>query len=95
MLGVSHYIQARVLEGRGEISRGEQKVSTGRKVFGVNPVSKEVGDQMLFNSADQKIAAGKEEADSYERMANMLQTGGIVAIVVGAGMILVSFMRKK
>lgn len=95
MIGASQYIQGQVLQGRAEISSGEQKVETGRKVFGANPVSKEVGDAAFFNSADQKIAAGKAQADHYETLANQLQTGGIIAIVVGAGMILWSFKKKK
>ena len=95
MIGASQYIKGQVLEGRAEISSGEQKVSTGRKAFGVNPVTKEVGDAAFFNSADQKIAAGKAEADHYENLANQLQTGGIISIVVGAGLILWSFKKKR
>lgn len=95
MIGASKYIQGEVLEGRRQISSGEQKVETGRQLFGVNPVSKEVGNTLFFNSADKKIAAGKAEAEHYETLANQLQTGGIIAIVVGAGMILVSFRKKK
>lgn len=95
MVGVSQHIQGRVFEGRQEISSGEQKVETGRRVFGVNPVSKEVGDTVIFNSADKKIAAGKQQADEYEALANQLQTGGIIAIIVGAAMILFSFKKKK
>lgn len=95
MVGTSQYIQIQVLGGRAEISRGEKKVEQGRALFGVTPATKQVGDTVFFNSADKKIAAGKEQADHYEKLANQLQTGGIIAIIVGAGLILWSFVKKK
>jgi uncharacterized protein YjeT (DUF2065 family) len=95
MIGTSQYIKGEVLKGREQISSGEKSVSQGRKLFGVNPVSKEVGDTVLFNQADRKIAAGKMQANDYARLANHLQTGGIIAILVGAGILVISFKKKR
>ncbi len=95
LIGVSQHIKTRVAEGRIEISSGERKVETGQKLFGATPVTKEAGNTLFFNSANQQIAEGKSEADRYEALANQLQIGGIAAIIVGAGCILWSFIKKK
>lgn len=93
-IGISQNIKKKVAEGRIEISSGEQKVSTGKKIFGVTPVTGAVGNKVFLSSGEERIAAGKEEADRYEAMADSLQIGGIVGIIIGAGCILWSFKKR-
>lgn len=91
-LFVAYSIEGRLDEGRQEISRGESQVNQGRRLFSGSPVSKEVGNQLLFNSADRKIAEGKQEISQYSVFAQQLRVGGIILILIGAGVIY--FFRK-
>lgn len=95
LIFVSSYIQKQVESGELEISSAESKVGQGRTLFGLNPYSKEIGNQVFFNSADKKIEAGKEKAAHYASLANQLWIGGIAAIVVGLGIVFIPFGRKK
>ncbi len=95
MIGAAQYIYGEVSQGREQISSGERSVSQGKKLFGVNPVSKEVGNTVIFNRADSRIAAGKMQADHYANLASKLEIGGIVAVLVGGGMIALSFRKKR
>lgn len=95
MIGASQYIKKEVIKGREQIASGEKSVKQGKALFGLNPVSEQVGDAALFDPAEKKIAAGKQEADAYARLADNLQIGGVVAIIVGILLIAYSFRKKK
>jgi hypothetical protein len=95
LIFVSNYIKNQVESGKIQISSAESQVSQGKTLFGVNPVSKQVGNQVFFNSADSQIAAGKRDVAYYESLASQLQIAGIVAIAVGLGVIFIPFSSKK
>ena len=95
LLFLSNYIAEQVTEGRAQISDAESQVGTGRQVFGLNPVSKQIGEKTIFNPADKKIAAGKEEVARYEVIARRAKMGGIVLIVVGFGIFIIPFKRRR
>jgi len=92
LLYFSHYINTQVAEGRSEISTGQSQVDTATKLFSVNPVSKEVGNQFT-GSAQSRINAGIVEANQYAEYANWFMIGGIITIVAGVGVFL--FMKKR
>jgi hypothetical protein len=95
LIFVSIYITTQVESGKLQISSAESKVSTGKTLFGLTPVTKEAGNQLFFNSAEGQINAGKEEVAYYESLASILKIVGIIAIVVGLGVIFIPFGRKK
>lgn len=95
LIFISNHIKNQIESGKIQISNAESQVSQGKTFFGLNPVSKTIGDQAIFNPAQNKINAGKEEVTYYESLANQLQIGGIIAIVVGIGIALIPFGGKK
>jgi hypothetical protein len=90
----SNYITAQVRTGKLKISEGEKKVSQGKQLFSMSPATQEVGG-MLSKSADQKIAEGKQQVGYYEQLASNLQVGGIIGCIIGAGLVLYSFVGGK
>ena len=93
MLGASFYIKNQVLQGRMEISSAQSKVDTGKSLFGTTPATKPAGN-ILFSGAQNQIDAGTATADYYAQMANWLQIGGIILIIVGAGIIFLSGRKR-
>ncbi len=91
---VSGNIADRVAEGRGEIRSGQEKVDATNKLFSYNRGTEFVGDQ-LTGSAQEKINAGTQEADKYDRLANNLQLGGYVVAGLGVIIFALSFIRRK
>ena len=89
----SNYITEQVLQGKAKVKQGEKAVSQGNQLFSLNPLTKSVG-QNLTNPMQKKINEGKETIAHYEQLAQTLKVGGIVGIVVGAGLIIVSFVYK-
>lgn len=88
----SVYIMRQVEIGKGQVSSAQSTVNVGQKLFSVNPVSKEVGNQ-LTNPIQSKIAEGSEEIARYESLAHYLLVGGVALGVIGLGFII--FGRKK
>lgn len=80
--------------GKGEISSAKQKVKQGNKLFSWNPISKQIGEEMT-SGAQKKIAAGELTIEEYEKIFMWCQTGGIVLIVVGSGLILFCRTPKR
>ena len=93
MLGGSVYIHNQVLQGRAQIAAAQKKVNTGKSLFSVDPTAKKVGNQ-LFKPIDKKLAEARGEATYYERLASQLQMGGIILLVIGAGMFLFGKRRS-
>lgn len=92
MVGGSFYIKKQVAEGKIQVSDAERSVRQGKALFSLNPVSKQIGEG-LTRSADRKIASAKDEIQYYTNLAQLLLVGGIVLIVVGAGMFVLK--RKR
>ena len=90
----SNYIMNQVNVGKGKIEKGQKAVDRGNQLFSLNPVAEQFGNQVT-GSAQKKINEGQQQVEQYEELAGQLQTGGVVAIVVGAGCILASFFMKK
>ena len=92
LLFVAHYINTQIEEGNLQISSAQQKVDTSKKLFNMSPYSKPVGEG-LTSGAQSKINAGKGTIEYYTIVAQRCQIGGIIALVVGAGMMF--FFRNK
>ncbi len=92
MLFVSSYIKGEVEKGKEQISSAQGTVDTGKKLFGLSPATKPLGDG-LASGAQRKIDAGREDVKRYTAIANGFLAGGIVLIVVGG--ILVFIPQKK
>ena len=90
----SNYIMNQVNAGMVKIEKGQKAVDKGNELFSLNPIAKEVG-KGLTGSAQKKIDAGQQQIEQYTQLAGQLQTGGIIAIVAGAGCIVTSFFMKK
>ncbi|NGX56739.1 MAG: hypothetical protein K1060chlam5_00985 [Candidatus Anoxychlamydiales bacterium] len=90
-LVVSFYIKGEVRKGRGEIKSAQEKVDMGKKLFSINPYTKEVG-KGLTSGIERKIKEGKVKADTYEAISNWLLAGGIIFIFIGGALIII---RKK
>lgn len=92
---ISMYITKQVLAGQEQINSGQQKVDTANKMFGMNPVTKQVGKTFVTGSAQERINAGQAEVDYYTQVAMWTKIGGIVLIVVGAGYFFFGCKKKK
>lgn len=94
MLLFSHYIAEQVAEGRLKISSGQRQVNTIDSAFSHSQYTKPVGG-MLTGSAQRRIDAGSAEADRYESIAHKLQFGGVILIIIGAGMLFIGRRRHQ
>jgi len=83
---VAYYIKQQVAAGEALLSQGEKRVKQADALFSLTPVTKEVGDG-LTSSGKQQIAMGKEQIAYYTSLAQWLQIGGIVVIVIGAAVV--------
>ncbi len=89
----SFYIKDQVAEGRKEISEAKEKVAKGKKLFSLNPVTKEV-TKGLTDSAEKKIKEGIAKADRYERLVIWFQISGGIFLAVGIGLIFIGKKKK-
>ena len=94
LIVISQYIKTQVAEGNLQISSAQQKVDQGNKLFSLSPYSKPIGQQMT-GSAQKKINAGQEQVAYYDQLADQLQIGGIILIVIGAVIILIPRRAKR
>lgn len=94
MIGIAHYIKGQVEEGKIQISEGQQQVDQTNKLFSMSPYTKGIGEG-LTSSGQRQINQGKQDVAYYTMVANRLRIGGIVAIVVGLGVIFIGPRKKK
>ena len=85
---LSSYIKNRVEEGKDEVSDAQKKVNQGNSLFSIVPETKSLGDTFT-GAAQKKIDAANEEIAQYAQYAGWMQTGGIILIVISAGILLI------
>jgi hypothetical protein len=95
LIFVANHIQEQVEGGKEKVSSAEKSVGQGQRLFGLNPYTKEIGQRTIFDPAQNKINAGKEEISHYESLANSLKIGGIILALAGIGIVFIPFSRKK
>lgn len=88
------YGKGQIRAAKGEISSAKKKVEQGNQLFSLNPISKQIG-QGMSSGIQKKIAAGERTVEQYEMIFMWCQIGGIVLIVLGAGLILFGGRRSK
>ncbi len=86
------YGSDQINQGKEEIASGKKKVKQTQQIFSFNPVTKQVG-QGLTSGGEQRIAEGELTIEQYENIFKWCKIGGIVLIVLGAGLVL--FCRKQ
>ncbi len=95
LIFLSLYMKDQIAHGNVEISQGESRMKTGKTLFGTNPYTKEAGNQMFFNSGDERIRAGKDEIAYYEARSNQIMTIGIISIIIGIVLVVIPVSRKR
>ncbi len=88
LLLTSIYIRNRVSSGRMEIASSQQQVDQTNQLFSSNRATKQVG-RGFTESSQRKINAANLEAGQYDQLVLWFQVGGIVLIVLGAGIVFV------
>lgn len=91
---MSVYIQSEVNQGRVKIRNAQETVDGAKGITKVTPFTKGFGD-VLTDSAQKKIDAGRQDADKYQTMASWLKGLGISFFIIGALMLFVSFFYPK
>lgn len=86
----SFYIKGQVEAGVKQLSQAESGMNFGKKLFSLTPESEEIGDK-LSGPIAHKVAEGKEQIAFYSNLADWLEIGGVLCIVVA----IVSFILKK
>ena len=94
LLIASFIIKSQVSSGRERISEAKSNVQTSQKLFSLTPVTKEFG-KGLTGSAERQIREGSAKADTYDTIALWFQIGGGVFIVIGAGLVVMSFVGRS
>lgn len=94
MMFVSNYIYDQIGEGNRKIENAQRNVDTGESLLKLTPVTKAVGKQAM-SPIQEKINEGRATIEEYEILAHRLQVWGIVLIIAGAVIFLLSFVFKK
>jgi hypothetical protein len=94
LLLTSFYIKSQVSSGRRQISESRSSVNRQKQLFSLTPATKELG-KGFTDSAERQIGEGSAKADRYDTLALWFQIGGSVFIVIGAGLVIMSFINKK
>lgn len=87
----SHYIAGQIAEGRLRIASGQRQVDTTNSLFNQSQYTKPIGG-VFTGSGQERINAGNAQISYYESVENKLKIGGIVLIVIGAG---IFFLWRK
>lgn len=90
LIGTSFYIKTQTKKGQEEVSQAQKKVEKGKSIFSVNPVTKEIG-KGLSKVAESKIKEAISKIKKYNTVAFWLMFGGIVLVIVGVVIIVISF----
>lgn len=94
LLFFSNYIATQVAEGKLSIKNGQEQVDTLNSAFSQTQYTKPFG-KFFTGGAEKKIEAGQVEVDKYERIANTINTIGIICLICGAAILILGFARKK
>lgn len=94
LIYIAHYINVQIEAGNIEVLRGQEKVDDVNSFWGRTPVTKPIGKSMT-SDGQSRIDAGKGTIAYYTIIAQRYQIGGIIALVVGTGMMIFLRTRKR
>lgn len=94
MLMLSGYIRSQVSEGRGKIKNAQETVDQSKRLFSLTEPTEQVGD-VLTDSAQNEIDAGRLKAEKYSKIATTLQFAGIFCVILGGVVIWIGMRRRK
>ncbi|HUD01054.1 MAG TPA: hypothetical protein VMR37_01890 [Rhabdochlamydiaceae bacterium] len=92
LLCIAHYINVQIEEGNTQIFSAQKKVNQTNSLFGMSPYTKSVG-KGFTSGAQGQINEGMDTVTYYTMIAQRCQIGGIVCLIVGAGMMYL--LRRK
>jgi hypothetical protein len=92
LLYLAHYINVQIEQGNTEIFAGQKRVDDTNALFDRTPATKPIG-RGLTSGGQRQIDEGRGTIEYYTVVAQRCQIGGIVALIVGAGMMV--FLRNK
>ena len=93
LIFIGRYIDAQVAAGNLQISVAQHKVDRANSLFSQSQYTDGIG-KSLTSGAQSQINAGQDEVNYYTVVAGRCKIGGIVLIVVGAG-VMYFFRRKR
>ncbi len=88
------YIREQIEEGKQKIAHAQEKVDQGNGLFGLTPFTRPIGKEAT-SSIQKKIEEGQGQIEKYEQIADNLQIGGIVLIVLGTFFLFTGRKKKK
>jgi hypothetical protein len=92
LIFISMYINKQIAEGKIQISEGQKKIDRTEGLFSLNPVTKEFG-KGVTGSGQKQIDEGNLQVAHYSKIATGLKVGGVILIILGAGIYFVG--RRK
>jgi hypothetical protein len=94
LIGAAIYIKGEVSIGRVKIASAQKQVDTGSSLFSLSPYTKDVG-KGLTDSAQKKIDEGKKQAGAYDELADRIQIGGIICVILGIGIFFIPSRKGR
>jgi hypothetical protein len=91
---VGNHIADEVAHGQKKIEHAQQGVDQARGLSSMSPYTQDLGD-VATGTVQKKIDAGREEAGYYQMVANWLHGSGAVLFIIGAGLLVFSFVNKR
>lgn len=88
----SFYIKSQVKAGQEKLSFAEETKDLGDKILSITPGTKEFGEHVT-GSIQDKVREGKEQIAFYTTVANSLEIGGIISLILGIALFLIC--KKK
>lgn len=93
MLFIASYIRTQAGMGQERVTEGQEKIDRSTQLFSFTPLTEEIGSA-LAAPAENEVQRGQNEVVHYQGIAAQVHTGGIIAIILGFGLGLLSFLRK-
>lgn len=88
VLFFGNYIANQIEAGKEQIQSGQSQINTYKNIFSINPVSKQVGNQMM-KPYEERISRGQTEITEYEALVIKLRIAGVILIIIGLALALI------
>lgn len=92
LIAASAHIANRVAAGREEIAGAQDQVNQAEGIFGITPVTAEVGEDLAEPNQEQ-IDFESQRADKYAVISRQIQVGGAILLAIAIALLVMP--RKK